>query len=451
MRILATVLMFMFWVGSLAAAPRPIPLPRPAPSAPLSQGVEDVNHIVAIVDDDVIVRSELEASKRTILAQLRQQNTPLPPTDVLERQLLERLILQRLQLQLANRSSIKVDDETLNSAVNSIAERNQVSLANFRQILAKDGYDFERFREDIRNQLIIGRLQQREVANHITVTDQEVDDFIASARSQAGESVTEEGAWRLGQILIALPEGASPESIQTARAKAQSVLENLQGGADFATVAMRSSNSRDALEGGDLGWRRAGQIPSLFAETVTRMKKGQLAGPIRSPAGFHIIKVLDYRNEAQARITQTRARHILIRTGESVSDEDAKNRLEQLRVRIQGGDDFGELARAHSEDTASAANQGNLGWVNPGDLVAEFEKVMDSLPVNQVSTPFKTPFGWHILQVQERRQQDSGSETLRSRAMEAIRSRKTEEEQESWLRRLREEAYVELRLDTEGG
>jgi len=411
-------------------------------------GVENINHIVAIVDDDVIVRTELDEAIHTITAQLKQKGAELPSAAIIERQILERLIVQHLQLQIAVRSGIQIDDETLASAIRNIAERNHVSPAEFRTVLEKDGYNFEHFRSDIRDQLIIGRLHQREVANHVTVTDQEVDDFLASVHSQETENTKSDGEWKLAQILIALPEGVSPERIQSAREKAETLLTRLRTGEDFRTLAMTQSDGRDALEGGDLGWRRMGQIPSLFAGIVSGMKKGDLSGPLRSPAGIHLVKLLDYRGQEEGTVTQTRARHILIHTGENTTDDEARTRLIQLRQRIQGGDDFGELARASSEDSATATNQGSLGWVNQGDLVPEFEQMMNSLALNAISEPFKTPFGWHIVQVQERRQQSNNThDSLRAKAMEAIRTRKTEEELEAWLRRLREEAYVELRLE----
>lgn len=411
--------------------------------------VEDVNHIVAIVDDDVIVRTELDGAIHTIKGQLENKNATLPPFPILERQILERLIVQHLQLQLANRTGIKVDDETLVAAMQNIADRNHVSLTEFRATLERDGYNFENFREDIRNQLIMGRLQQREISNQVTVTDQEVNDFLASIYSQRGENLKDEGEWQLAQILVAIPEGANFERIQIAREKAEALLRRLRAGEDFRALAISQSDGRDALEGGDLGWRRAAQIPSIFSNTVSGMHKGDISEPVRGPAGFYLIKLVDYRDQTIGTVTQTQARHILIRTGENTSDDDARTRLAQLLLRIQGGDDFGELARAHSEDSATAANQGSLGWVNQGDLVPEFEEVMNNLALQEISKPFKTSFGWHIVQVLGRRQQENSRDSSRAKAMDAIRTRKTEEELEAWIRRLREEAYVEIRLDAE--
>ena len=410
--------------------------------------VQDVNHVVAIVNDDVIVRTELDEAIRTIVAQLQQQKATIPAPAVLERQVLERLILQRIQLQLAASSGIQVDDETLTSAIRSIADRNHLSLTDFRATLEHDGYNYDQFRDDIRNQLIIGRLRQREVINQATVTDQEVNDFLADMHAQEGAKDT--GEWKLAQILVAIPDGATPEQIQAAHNKAETLMGRLHAGEDFRSLAINESNARDALEGGDLGWRRAGQIPSLFSNVVFGMHKGDLAGPLRGPSGFYLVQLVDYRDQAVGTITQTLARHILIRTGENVTDQEARARLAQLRTRIQGGDDFGELARANSADTASSAHNGSLGWVSPGELVPEFEHVMNDLAPGAISEPFKTSFGWHIVQVLERRQQSNTQGALRASATEAIRTRKTEEMLDAWLRRLRDEAYVEIRLDADG-
>lgn len=407
-----------------------------------SSATVEIDGIVAIVNDVVITRSELEDQVRTIKQQLRQQNTPAPISAVLQKQVLERLITNRLQLQLAASTGIRVDDDTLNRTINRIAEQNKLSLTEFRDVLEKDGFSFDKFREDIRGEITITRLRQRQVDSRITVTDQEVSQFLA-AQARQGKSDDE---YRLGHILIALPEAAAPEQIQAARQKAGQVLDKLRGGADFKETAIAVSDSRQALEGGDLGWRSAAQLPSLFAPLVPGMKKGDLSDIIRSPGGFHIITLLDYRGGKRHTVTQTLARHILIRTNELLTDDDASMRLEQLAQRIKKGEDFAELARASSDDKGSAVNGGSLGWVGPGDTVPAFEQVMNNLPLGQVSGPFKSEFGWHIMQAQERREHDNTEAYNRSQAQEAIRSRKIEEEYQNWLRRLRDEAYVEYRL-----
>lgn len=417
-----------------------------ADAASASSRVE-IDSVVAIVNDAVITRSELDDQIRTIKQQLRQQNTPAPAANVLQKQVLERLISSRLQLQLAANTSIRVDDDTLNRAINRIAVQNKLSLTEFRAVLEKDGFSFDKFREDIRDEITITRLRQRQVDSRITVTDQEVSQFLA-AQARQGKSDDE---YRLGHILIALPEAASPEQIQAAQQKAEKILEKLQanaeGGAGFKETAIAVSDGQQALEGGDLGWRSAGQLPSLFAAQVPAMKVGELSGIIRSSGGFHIVKLLDYRGGKRHTVTQTLARHILIRTTELITDDDASMRLQQLVQRIKKGEDFAELALSVSDDTLSAAKGGGLDWVSPGDMVPAFEQAMNELQPEQISVPFKSEFGWHIVQVQARREYDNTEEYTRNQALEALRSRKIEEEYQNWLRRLRDEAYVEYRLD----
>lgn len=414
-----------------------------APQANAPSNIVEVDRIVAIVNDAVITRGELDEQIHTIKQQLRQQKTQLPPDAVLQKQVLERLISNQLQLQLAASTGIRVDDDVLNKAIGRIAEQNKLSITEFRDVLEKDGINFASFREDIRNEIIMTRLRQRQVDSRINVTDQEVARFLA-AQADKGKSDDE---YRVSHILIAVPEAASPEQIQAAKQKAQQVLDDLRGGADFKETAIAVSNGQQALEGGDLGWRRAGQLPSLFAPLVGRMKPGDLSDIIRSPSGFHIIKLLDYRSGGVHKVTQTLARHILIRANELVSDDDASIKLEQLSQRIKNGADFAELARANSGDKGSAANGGSLGWVSPGEMVLTFEQAMNELQPGQISKPFKSEFGWHIVQVQERREQDNTEQFNRSQAFDAIRQRKVEEESQIWLRRLRDEAYVEYRLD----
>jgi len=408
-----------------------------------SVGKVDLDRIVAVVDDSAILQSDLDDMMATVKRQLQQQDGQLPPDDVLRKQVLERLIMMRLQLQYAERTGIRVDDEALNTALNSIAQQNKLSLANFRLALEHEGFDFARFRENIRNQMIITRLQQRQANSMVTVTDQEVDNFLANEKGQGG--VADE--YKLAHILIAVPEGATPDKIQAARSKAQRVLNELRGGADFHKMAVSVSDDQQALEGGDLGWRPRAQIPSLFVDAITHMKPGEISDLIRSPSGFHIIKLYDHRGTDQHTITQTHARHILIRTNDLVSDDDARERLEQLKQRIEGGDDFAALARAHSDDPTSAAKGGDLGWVNPGDLDPQFEEVMNGLAPGKLSAPFRTQYGWHLVQVLARREHDDSAEFRRNTAREMIRKRKTDEAIEVWLHRLRDEAYVEYRLD----
>ena len=421
--------------------------------------------IVAVVNDDVITRRELEAATATIKIQLRQQKVPIPPDSVLENQVLERLILSQLQLRAAERNGITVDDATLNAAIETLARRNNMNLTQLRQMIEKDGADFAKFRDDVRREIMAGRLRQKLVDSQIQVSEQDVDSLqaqLAGGGSLGGGgngAAAGEREYHLAQILIALPEGATPQQVETARREADKVLARLRQGADFRQMAVSVSAGRQALEGGDLGWRRADQLPTLFAEVVPKLRPGQLSELIRSPSGFHIVKLLEVKGGGETKdggetrssassnlVTQTHARHILLKTSPQLSDDEARQRLAQLRQRIQSGEDFAVVARANSEDTPSAEHGGDLGWVTPGMLVPQFEQAMNELQPGEISAPFKTPFGWHIVQVQERRQGPASTETERARVREALLRRRADEEWELTLRRLREEAYVEIRL-----
>ena len=403
-----------------------------------------VDRIIAVVNDDVVLESEVTTRLRTVKAQLAQRNTRLPPEEALRKQVLERLILLRLQLQAAERSGIVINDNALNTAVNGIAKQNNMSLAQFRATLEKDGFDFAAFREDIRREMIVSQLRKRQVTQRINITDQEIDNFLSTNKAKSSAS----NEYRLSHILIATPEGASSEQIEKARSKAAAIVNRLRAGDDFKQLAASSSAGQQAFEGGDLGWRKQAQLPTLFIEVVSKLNKGDISDPIRSPSGFHIVRLTDLRSEEQRHIiTQTLSRHILINTNEVTSDNDAKTRLQQLMVRLEGGEDFATLARAHSDDRGSAANGGDLGWTSPGALVPQFEAAMNKLQAGQISQPFRTPFGWHIVQVIDRREHDDTDQFLRGKAREFLTQRKTEEETQAWLRRLRDEAYVEYRLE----
>lgn len=406
--------------------------------------VQDLDRIVAVINDDVIMRSELAVKIRGVASQMEEQNIPLPPRNILEKQVLDRLIMTKLQIQMAQNTGIRVDDETLNRTIGNIARENELSLNQFREILEQDGYGYENFRREIRDEILISRLQQRQVDNRVIVTDREIDNYLSNQEHQ-GETDIE---FHIAHILIAIPEGASTRQLTRARETAEQALSELQGGADFANMAATYSDGQQALDGGDLGWRKAGQVPTLFADFISDMEVGGLSGIIKSPSGYHIIKLLDKRSSEQVVVIQTKVRHILVRPDELTTVDDARRRLQQLRMRIEGGDDFAELARAHSVDTMSAADGGDLGWVNPGDLVPEFENMMDSLEPGAVSEPFPSQYGFHILQVLDRREHDSTEDIKRARAREAIRRRKLEEARTDWLRQMRDEAYVEYRLDS---
>ncbi|MFA7632860.1 MAG: peptidylprolyl isomerase [Thiohalomonadaceae bacterium] len=401
--------------------------------------VTELNRIVAVVNNEAITSLELEKRLQTALTQLRQNNTSLPPMGILRSQVLDHLIIERLQLELARERDIQINDEALNEVITNIAAQNQLSAPQFRELLARDGISFTEFREDIRNELILNNLRAREVDAHVEVTAQEVDALL-TRQAISGEMDTE---YHLGHILIALPEGASPEQVQAARTKAEDVLAQLRAGADFKQIAITHSAGQQALQGGDLGWRSGGQLPTLFADAVLRMTPGEVSEPLRSSSGFHLVTLFAKRGEQSEYITQTHARHILVHTTALVNDAEAKNKLIRLRERILQGEDFAELARANSEDTGSGAQGGDLGWTNPGTFVGPFEEAIDKLQAGEISEPFQTQFGWHIVQVLERRQHDGTDDIKRARAYERIRQRKVEEETQDWLRRLRDEAYVE--------
>jgi peptidyl-prolyl cis-trans isomerase SurA len=404
--------------------------------------VEELNAIVAVVNDDVIVNSELQREVAAMVPELRTRGTPIPPDKILKKQVLERVISKRLQSQRAAQLGIKVDDATLTQTMTSIASRNGISLEELRATLENSGMRFEDFREDTRRQMIDAQLQRQEVLNTITVTEPEIDRFL---EKEAGRLVDRTEV-RLQHILIAVPDGASPDQIKKAQTKAAGLVQQLRAGADFARLAIANSAGQQALEGGDLGWFKIAEVPTLAAESARTLGKGEVSDALRSQGGFHIIKVSDIKGSETEVVTQTHARHILVRTNEVLSDDDAKTRLAQLRMRILGGDDFATLARSNSDDTGSALKGGDLGWVGPGDTVPDFEQAMGDLAPKEISEPFKTPFGWHIVQVLERRQADTTAEVMRQKAKDAIRQRKAREATELWLRRLRDEAYVESRL-----
>ncbi|MEO5702543.1 MAG: peptidylprolyl isomerase [Gammaproteobacteria bacterium] len=428
-----------------------MPATKPANTAPADQksytsGIAPLDRILAVVNNDVITQSDLDLQTRTVVQQLRQRNAELPPADVLQKQVLERAIMNQLQLQMASATGIRVDDDTLNRAIETIAKQNNLSIDQFREVLARDGFDFAAFREDIRDEIIISRLRQREIGNKITVTDQEVQNYLDNQKVQ-GATVGNE--YQIAQILIALPEAPSPEQVQAAKEKAQKVRDDLHAGADFTQTAAAVSAGQQALEGGDLGWLAAGQLPTTFADVVPNMQPGDISELIRSPNGFHIVKLIDKRGDGGSFVKQTQARHILIRTNELTSDQDAQTRLAQLKQRIDGSEDFAVLARSHSDDAASAVNGGSLGWTTPGGLVPQFEAAMNALEPGQTSEPFQTQFGWHIVQVVERRDHDNTDELRKSKAREAIRQRKGDEQLQAWLRTLRDEAYIEFKTEEE--
>ncbi len=378
-----------------------------------------------------------------MLQQLEQQKVAPPPREVLDKQVLERLITQRALLQQAKEDGVRIDDTQVERAVQRIAQENKMSTDEFRKMLARENIAYAKYREDIRNEIIVQRLREREVDSKIRVTDAEVDQYLATLKAQnAGET-----EYRLAHILVLVPEQASSDQIESRRRRAEEALQSIRSGADFAQIAAGFSDASDALQGGNLGWRSGARLPTVFVDTVRDMKVGAISGVLRSAAGFHIVKLLEKRNKNEATmVDQTHARHILIRVNELTSEAEAKTKIDRLKDRLDGGADFAELAKLNSED-ASAAKGGDLGWLSPGDTVPEFEQAMDKLAPNQVSAPVRTTFGWHLIEALERRKQDVTADRERNEAQLAIRQRKADEAFQDWVREMRDKAFVELRLD----
>lgn len=412
----------------------------PASAAP-AEPVE-ADRIVAVIGDEVITSYDLRARVDEAVKQLKKQGTPLPPADVLERQLLERMIIDRIQLQFARETGLKVDDAQLDQAIGRIAAGNRMTPQQFRLALEKDGVNYARFREEIRDELITVRLREREVDSKLVISDGEVDLYLANqASAGGGEEV------QLAHILLRAPESASPEQLQKLRQRGEQALKRAKAGENFAQLTASFSDAPDALQGGNLGWRPLERLPQIYAEAAVRMKPGDVSDLLRSSAGFHIIKLLGKRGgSAPASIQQTHARHILIKVNEVVSETEARRKMENLRERLVNGGDFAELARLYSQD-GSAAKGGDLGWVSPGDTVPEFEAAMDALKVKEFSQVVQSPFGMHLIQVLERRQRDVSAERQRAAARQALRERKLEDAYQDWLRQIRDRAYVEVRLD----
>ena len=404
---------------------------------------DPLDRIVAVVNNDVITELELNIEVTNIKNQLRQQKTRFPSDAILKKQLLERMIMRQIQLQMADRIHLRVDDEMLNRTMDNIAAQNKLSLKSLRETLEKEGTDFAQFRENMRHEIIINQLQKRQVHNRITITNQEIERFLKNIELRGGQTTE----YHLGHILVAIPEAASSAQISQAREKSSDIIKKLSEGADFTQIAIAMSDGQQALEGGDIGWRRFEALPTLFSSWVNEQAVGNVSHAIRSPSGYHIIKFLGKReNEQQYVVTQTHARHILIRTGEFSNNNEARSRVAKLRVRILAGEDFSTLAKAHSDDPGSSTNGGDLGWINPGTMVPPFEQALSLLGDNQISEPVQTRFGWHIIEVLGKRTHDNTGSVKRKKAQETIRARKIEPALQSWMRRLRSEAFVENRL-----
>ena len=401
-----------------------------------------IDRIIAVVNDEVVTERELAARVDFALRQLAQQGTQPPARQILEKQLLERTINDRVQMQHARDTGTRVDNAELDRAMVKIAEQNKMTVAELRTVLAKDNVPYDKFREDIRSEITLSRLREREVAQKIVVTESEIDNFIQTQLTQPGRD-----EFNVSHILIAVPEKASPEQLQARRERAEQALAQIKGGTDFRQVAAAFSDGPEALQGGLIGWRETSRLPALFLDAVRPLQAGQLTELLRSPNGFHILRLNERRGGAAPIVVQqTRARHILVKTNELVSETEARNRILALKDRLDNKVDFAELARARSEDT-SASRGGDLNWLSPGDTVPEFERAMDELKPGEISGPVRSPFGWHLIQVMERRNQDMTQEGQRMNARQTLRERKTDEAYQEWVRQLRDRAYVEQRLE----
>lgn len=410
----------------------------------LSSSGELLDRIAAVVNEGVVLVSQLDMQTDEIIERLRRQNTELPPRNVLRRQILERLVVEEIQLQRADRIGIEVSEEMLNGALDDVAKRNQIPFPDLPRALAQQGVDYRDFRDEIRRQMKLQLLRQRDVIARINISPRELEQFMARQQNAPDRNAE----YNISHILISVPVTASPEQIESREQRAREVYDKAKGGDDFAQLAVAYSESSTNIEGGSLGWRRGPQLPSIIAERVQQMKAGEVSEPIRTPSGFHLFRVNEIRGGIQQSVVaQVHARHILLRTNELEDDQTVEQKLGNIRERVlNGGEDFGAIAAVTSQDPGSAADGGDLGWAGPGTFVPEFERQLGELKENEISQPFKSQYGWHIIQLLGRRQHDATEDVRRQRAFAELRESKAEEETELWLRRLRDEAFVEYRM-----
>ena len=399
---------------------------------------QQLDKIIAVVNDEVITQNELNNRINYFVKQLKIDKNDTSKIKALTKQVLERIILSRIQLQMAAQIGITIDDINLNRMIEQIAKSNNIALSELKKTLSQDGINFAYFREQTREDLIIKQLQQRVVANKINISDQEIQRFVDNNLNKNNKNEK----YKIQHILINTPESASPGELNKAKEKAEQILSEINKGTDFKTLAMQKSDGRNALKGGDLGWRTSNELPESFTDAIKAIKIGETSVPIKSASGFHLIKLVD-KSANKNMVTQSQARHILIRTSKQINDDEARELLSQLKQRIEQGEEFSKLAEEYSQDPGSKIKGGDLGWADPGTFVAEFEDTMNSLKENEISTPFRTQFGWHILQLLDRRERDRTQSNLKSQASRAIQKRKYDEELRLWTRRIRDEAYVE--------
>jgi peptidyl-prolyl cis-trans isomerase SurA len=428
-----TLLLLVLVAALVSMSPRAHAAANPVP----------LDRVLVIVNDEAITQWDMSEQRRILLSQMQASKITPPPNDVLDKQVLERLIVERAVLQYAKETGIRIDDTTVERTILRVAEENKLSPDEFRKVLQREGIPYANYREDIRRQITIQRVRDREVDSKVTVSDAEVDNYLATVAAQAGG----EDEYLLSHIYISVAEQASPTAVEESRKRAEQALAEVRAGKDFGQVAASYSNAPDATSGGNLGWRTRARLPSVFADIVQKMKPGEVSAVLRSASGFHVVKLVEERNRNQPTVVdQTHARHILIKVNEQTSESDAKAKIDRLRERLVAGASFEELARANSEDTSNARG-GDLGWLSAGDTVPDFEHAMDRLAVNEISQPVRTPFGWHLIQVLERRKQDVTQQRRRDEARKAIRQRKSDEQFEEFVRQLRDRTYVEYKSD----
>ena len=404
--------------------------------------VQLLDRVVAIIDNDVIMQSQLDQRIGEVRKSIVKQGGNQPPLEALQQQVLERLILENIQLQIGDRAGVRIADEELNQALETIAQRNNMNLEQLRMALQQDGLSYSAAREQIRREMIISRVRQRRVGDRIDVTNQELKSFMASEHGQL--QLSEE--FHLANILLPLPEGSTAAVIDKAAAQAQQVYQQLQQGANFSDMAVRLSAAENALEGGEMGWRKTAQLPPPFDSLIPPLTPGQVTQPVRTPGGFIIVKLLERRGGSNQLRDEVHVRHILIKPSEIRSNAEAQKLAERLYDRIVAGEDFAELATSFSEDPGSARNGGDLDWIDPSILVPEFQAVMKNTPSGQLSKPFESGYGWHVLEVLGRRATDSSEQLREQQAMNILRTRKYDEELQGWLLEIRGEAYVETKL-----
>ncbi len=425
-------------VGLLLAVSLSLNAHAQAPAA----RVQLVDRVVAVVNDEVITRYELNEQKRAVAAQLKRQGVALPPEGELDAQVLQRFINEKVQLQYAKEYGVRADDETVNASVQRIAADNKMSMQQFSEALRQDGVSIEKFRDELKNEIVLSRLRDREIESRVVVTDSEIDTYLVQAKAQGAN----QAEYSLAHILILVPEQATPDQIEARKKRAEEAERQLKAGTAFGQVAAVFSDSNDATQGGGLGWRQADRLPALYAAEANSMKVGDTSGVLRSANGFHILRVLDKRaGEQKAVVEQNKARHILVRVNDLVGEAEAKTKIERMKDRINGGAKFEDVAKTGSED-GSAQRGGELGWVSPGDTVAEFEAAMGKAAIKTVVGPVRTQFGFHLIEVMERRSQDVTAERTRQSARVALRDRKADEAYQTWLRELRDRSTVEIKL-----